>query len=138
MNQSDLDKNKRFAELVGICWCEPEYYNEDIDKCHKCGAIYSTGRRSKAHPDFISDPRLVLREMDRIGMLDDFKKYSGVFIWMPEGHYIRVDYMTDTTTGLLVKAAIEWMEKEMKMREDFGSNGDATTPGFFVKKEKGK
>ena len=69
MNQPDLNKNKRFAELVGICWCEPEYYNEDIDKCHKCGAIYSTGRRSTAHPDFAADPRIVLEGDDegRIG-----------------------------------------------------------------------
>ena len=113
MNQSDLDKNKRFAELVGICWCEPEYYNEDIDKCHKCGAIYSTGRRSTAHPDFGADPRLVLEEMMKREDWGGFSQFLflkyGIEMTGVTSIFTPIEYILNTT-GLLRDKAIEWLE----------------------------
>ena len=120
MNQPDLNKNKRFAELVGICWCEPEYYNEDIDKCHKCGAIYSTGRRSTAHPDFAADPRIVLREMMKREDWPEFSNEIGPCKHKPDispfnyppmeaSEAVYYEYILDTT-GKLRDAAIEWLE----------------------------
>ena len=73
-----------------------------------------------ANPDYAADPRLVLREINRIGKLLDFIGW----LYAPAFHKYRqvveikfvgelVDYILDRT-GKLRDAAIEWFEKEAK------------------------
>ena len=114
MNQPDLNKNKRFAELVGICWCEPEYYEEDFDRCPKCGVIYSAEREATEHPDYAADPRLVLEVMKRDDWKDFYKwasDHKRLLDYNSQGTvFVRLDVFRDLT-GKLRDAAIEWMEK---------------------------
>lgn len=115
-------KNKRFAELCGICWHEIIRRDENTKVC-SCGEDYSLfddyvcGRKN---PDFAADPRLVLREMMKredwlmfiqaVGDVHRFNEKSSDFEWK---EMIPVEYMTDTT-GLLRDRAIEWMERAGK------------------------
>ena len=94
--------NKRFAELVGIKWLSLRWEN---------------GFNYDDNPNFISDPRLVLREMDRIGKLRGLTSHAcpimnltGITEWLRK-------YILDNTTGLMVRMAIAWLEKEQKGKE---------------------
>ena len=117
-NQEKDQINRRFADLVGLPW--HEYYQQQHD-WYKCSCqkelIYKSDIIDGVHdnPDFISDPRLMLREMNRIGKLDKFlAKLNGLSL-DEDGDLINnavpVDYILDTA-GLLVKAAISFLEKE--------------------------
>ena len=100
------ENNKIFAELVGI---KPirihglNMYSEEIDRYE--------------YPDYAADPRLVLREMMKRDDWNDFYKWASdhkqILDYNSQGTvFIRLRYILDTTEGLLVKAGIEWMEKE--------------------------
>jgi hypothetical protein len=112
-----MNLNKRFAELAGLCWHEEISRREQLSKC-KCGYVYFTNDGFTKHcedgnPDFIADPRLVLREMMK---REDYKRFF-IFV-MPIMHVDGVirwinSYILDTT-GLLAKVAIKWLEKEGK------------------------
>ena len=95
--------NRRFA---GLCGIEPE-------KIH-FGTAYPL--TIDKYPDFILHPTLVLVEMMKIGKLKEF--LVNIFSF-DRGSFpykfdfcIDVDYILDTTEGLLAKAAIEFLEKE--------------------------
>jgi len=114
-----MNPNRKFHELVGLCWCEPEYFDTDFDKCPKCGAIYSRGREFTYHPDYAADPRLVLWAMEvkhpdfieTIFSIDEAEYHS----YRPEKRRIVFDkfigHILDTT-GKLRDAAIKFMRKE--------------------------
>jgi hypothetical protein len=106
MTTQEIDR--KFAELAGICWHDWEY--EVIDgftkwvcsKCHKF--------RNISDPDpnnFCGDPRLVLREMDRIGKLVEFLASLNCRNYI----VFTVYYILDTT-GKLALSAIEWLQQQ--------------------------
>ncbi len=96
------DLNRRFAKLAGLCWHEETPYIESI--C-SCGNVYHVAKNMIRHiqhnnPDFISDPRLVIKEMVKRPDWDDFQKQ----IIDPFA------YLMDTT-GKLVTLAIKYLDK---------------------------
>lgn len=135
------DINRRFVELLGppLCWHEEvESHDFGMDGYSVC----SCGEEDcyKPNPDFIADPRLVLVEMMKREDWKEFVETAGVWSNRTTGmmsEHILIDYILNTT-GLLVTAAVEWLERECIMRADFGPNGDATTPGFFRQEEEVK
>ena len=125
-----MNPNREFHELVGLCWCEPEYfdcepeyYDTDFDKCPKCGAIYSCSREFTKHPDYAADPRLVLREMKRMGKLSAFMIWLwdadtteddlGNVLMAGESFLKLLDFILDES-GILRGAAIKFIRKEEK------------------------
>lgn len=116
-----MDLNKRFTELVGLCWHELEkmpsgttiqYFRDGcvypIYRCIKC----ELERRKFYWYDFISDPRLVLVEMKKKGprRFNKFLEFLTGDLASPERELFAA-YILDTT-GLLVKAGIACLEKE--------------------------
>ena len=92
------DLNRRFAGLCGIRWKGPRWEN---------------GFNYDDNPNFISDPRLVLREMIKRKDFYEFMETVGRVEAEFECntlYYIDIAYINDTT-GLLVKAALERIEK---------------------------
>ncbi len=122
--------NRRFAEMCGLCWHIYGYDPNDrflrVPQCPKCQIHLSA---NFPNPDFISDPRLVLREMMK---LKDWPVFIAWYNGSQYGEPIRRHVMnlaaegkiTEVfigirdildTTGLLVKAGIEWLEKEANL-----------------------
>ena len=102
-----VDLNQRFTLLCGSCWHElvaATRFKCSCDFITTYGVEFNQHIRDNPNPDFISDPRLVLREMMKREDWELFPCVSG-------DRHIDVDYILDTT-GLLVKAGIEWLEKE--------------------------
>ena len=102
------DLNRRFADLIDLCWHIDGYDPNDsylrVPRCPKCQIEL---KQDFHNPDFISDPRLVLREMMK-------KKGFGNFLYhlctgKGMSHEDRllfvlydlvpVDYMLDTAVG---------------------------------------
>ena len=114
---TNQDINRRFAELVGLCWHEwVASYSQRI--CKHCGYRVSASDYGPANPDFISDPRLVLREMMKRKDFLEFSRDKLDCPWEDDRvywNYVHTDYILDTT-GLLAMAAIEWLEKEEEAR----------------------
>lgn len=101
---TNQDLNQRFAELMGI---------DEGDFCI-CG-LNKEAHRFETHsfvgrdiPDFVSDPRLVLREMMK---RDDYNQFliEKIFKYGWTAR-MTIELFLDTT-GLLVKAAIKFLEK---------------------------
>lgn len=116
---TNQDINRRFAKLCGLCWHELTFYpviNDEFCAICSCGKNFrwlpfAHDHERNSNPDFITDPRLVLREMDKHpqGRLFYASLIYGIgFDEQDDEGYISRDLMTDTT-GLLVKAAIEWI-----------------------------
>jgi hypothetical protein len=86
------ERNKIFAELCGV----------GIE----CNCSY--GPYPHYHvPDFVADPRLVLKEMKAKDLLDEF------LLWLSKGSlvtWIHIDYIL-STTGLLLDKGIEFLEE---------------------------
>jgi hypothetical protein len=95
------DLNRRFAELCGIRAIK---INCNLDNTF-----------TRKYPDFISDPRLVIREMVK---RSDWAKFIMAVGTVQEVGIGRMQYYVDIkyilVPGLLAKAAIEWLEKEEK------------------------
>jgi hypothetical protein len=106
-------RNKRFAELCGIFWHEPKT-QRNINLGWKCSCGEHNCRF--VNPDYISDPRLVLREMKKQPMDTRHLFYAKLIYRGNEVDAIDDDgtiprlYMTDTT-GLLLDKAIAFMER---------------------------
>ena len=102
MNRQEAQEiNKKLAGLFGIEWFDWED---------------GPGFTHRPNPDFVLNPTLVLVEMMKIGKLKEF--LVNIFSF-DRGSFpykfdfcIDVDYILDTTEGLLVKMAIEFVEKE--------------------------
>ena len=115
MTNTERDQiNRRFAELVGMCW------HERIDEMTcTCGLGFRTNaiymHIQDSNPDFIANPTLVLKEMLKRKDWHNFLDIIGLPYW--DEHDIKhsaIDamFILDETEGLLVKAGIEWLEKE--------------------------
>jgi hypothetical protein len=106
-------RNKRFAELCGVKWHEPTVHdNRRVGELCICGRY----RCDEPNPDYISDPRLVLREMNKQPM-DTRHLFYAKLIYQgnevdatdDDGTIPRL-YMTDTT-GLLLDKALEFLKE---------------------------
>lgn len=119
------DINRRFAELVGppLCW-HTTIQNHLGNYTCSCGkefdgmGCFAAQKEHKQvlNPNFIRDPRLVLVEMMK---REDWELFMAKLMYGLEqpgvetidwDHNIDIDHIL--TVGLLVKAAIEWLEKE--------------------------
>ena len=67
-----MDKNKKLHELLGLCWHEFKMSSHcHIDcTCGECFSGYRSREELEEHckehnPDYATDPRLVLREMEK-------------------------------------------------------------------------
>jgi len=108
-----MEKNRELNELLGLCWhspVAPAMSHVGGSVCKKCK------QRFDANPDY-ADPRLVLREMERIGKLAQFidSLVSGkelVNSATPVFWFL-TDYITNDTLGKLRDQAIDWLKKEV-------------------------
>jgi len=119
-------RNKKFAELCGICWHEDEWINHKYI-CKKCKASLSDSLPGMWNPDFVIHPTLVLREMMK---RDDWYDFSHS-LWVETFSEVTTSklsinyqvefmiersipnrYILDTTEGRLLDAAIKFMEEK--------------------------
>ena len=102
-NEEKNALNKRACELLRICWHSIDL-GEDVF-CQKCGDYFVS------NPDFTSDSGKVelLRLMRKRTDFDDFLRSLTGGICGPERE-ILATYIIDTT-GLLLKAAVEFLEE---------------------------
>ena len=117
-----MDKNKRLAELLGICWHERvQVKGGPLNRCEcSCGKPDSIGSyRDHVNPDFTSDAGKVqlLRLMREHFKDKDYEFSQFLFSLDIHGTYPYLlkafidTYITDTT-GKLRDACIKWLEKE--------------------------
>jgi len=123
-NTEKLALNKRACELLGICWHEPIFDGSRI--CLHCGALLAYGKANDplskeefnvmANPDFTTDAgkvellRLIRKQKDWYYFVKQMD--IGLVRRNPIGErftLLNTEYILDTT-GLLLKAAVEWME----------------------------
>ena len=113
---TDLEaKNRRVAEWLGIPWHElvnhiPDGIIGDAGKC-VCGKVHFVSSLKRLNPDFTSDAGKVelLRLMAARVDYHDFIEFMESRLygdWVAELFNLFTD-----TTGLLLKAAVEWMEE---------------------------
>jgi hypothetical protein len=104
------DLNKRFARLAGICWhdWDSPVLHSQMYTCKLCGIVADIPWQS----DFCGDPREVLKVMDS---RPDGKLFYAHLMYgeknvdaIDDDGHIERKYIT--TTGLLCKAATEWLE----------------------------
>jgi len=99
-----VDKNRRFAELAGICWHkarDPIMSDVGGKVCGKCG------ERFEDNPDYAADPREALRVMQ---VRKDWLCFVRSIAYTAQGIS---DLLLDTT-GKLRDAAIKFLEAEAK------------------------
>jgi hypothetical protein len=112
------DRNKRLAELLRICHHDEGVWGSNGKwTCEKCGAEVDGDNPTI---DFTSDPRLVLREMRKIGKLARFLSGLNAFSFDEDGDMIDNAVPVEcilNTTGLLADKAIEFLEKMKEHKE---------------------
>jgi len=106
-----MNKNQELHELLGLEWIE------DWVLTNSEGTTVRIPRED--NPDYATDPRLVLREMEKQGMLKEFL----VDIWDERiiahdtnlatalGVMVNIIYLILDTTGKLRNLAIDWLNK---------------------------
>ena len=109
--------NRKLHEAFGHCWHELEPIPvEEWDaephffKCKKCG--YETDDcQEECNPDYVADPRLVIREMEAARKFPQFMRYlcfgEGICSTVEIAELIAID-----TTGKLARLALEWLKGE--------------------------
>ena len=116
-----MDKNRELHELLGKCWHETSVgYNRGwaYVRC-SCGKQYHVPNDAMhENPDYVADPRLVLREMDQWDKLHqtppDFRFDSSLtaeYGLIPISYLINDDGSFEQT-GKLAEAATEFLRKE--------------------------
>jgi len=117
-NQEAETINRKFAELCDLGWHEQVSTKEDGYGC-SCGYLTYFGGEYGKHikdnpsPDFVANSRLVLREMRKTPRYHLFLRSLYVEAATIEEMLDRslVQYILDTTEGLLAKAGISYLEK---------------------------
>jgi hypothetical protein len=112
------DINRELTELLGLCWHdyqEKSHEEWNVMVCQKCG-IETNGLEAQFqkywNPNFTSDSgkiellRLMMKREDWSKFLFTINKIAGITVWGQ--NFIFVRYITDTT-GLLARAAMEWL-----------------------------
>jgi hypothetical protein len=99
------DLNQRLHEALGHCYHDWQKITVDLEtlyECRKCGVE----TWAPYNPDYVADPRLVLREMRKREDWEEFCE-SNRWIW---ANYmaIKIDVMLDTT-GKLAQLALDWI-----------------------------
>ena len=109
-----MDPNREFHELVGLCWHEWDYEGDPV-YCIKCSVEYDP---DTANPNYAADPRLVLKEMRKIGKLEEFLR-TKIYPLGSTGYNIPINYFINSnreleTTGKLRDEASEFLKKVTK------------------------
>lgn len=120
-----MNLNRELHEALGYCWHEPILgsqiwlitSNRMSFICSKCGERYT----EDFCPDYVAEPWLVIREMEKRGCLDKFI----LFVWdkdiPPEydGGLMHIDTCMEIvkliaidTTGKIARVALDWLQKE--------------------------
>ena len=118
-----MNLNRELHEALGYCWHELE--NIGIDEsfknygdvffhvCKKCGFL-TDDCQEECNPNYVAEPWLVIREIEKRGCLDKFICYvCGI-------HHLQWNRnVTDftklvaiDTTGKLARLALDWLQKE--------------------------
>ena len=114
-----MNKNRELHELLGHCWHEDGADESIVHKCRSCGFATQYSQIFRNHcrtcnPDYAADPRLVLREMDRVEKLDEF--ILQLFDLSTESYIKTIQSISRLialdTTGKLRDMAIEWLKGE--------------------------
>ena len=111
-----MDRNKRLAELLGICWHDlvPNDWPHNSllpikhFRCANCD-IYTNKCEADINPDFAGDPRLVLRECEKTERGREFILHFLLSHRKPE-----ILQRLLNTSGNVADEAIEFLEKEGK------------------------
>ena len=104
-----MSVNRELVELLGMCCHESGEY---VDICHKCGHAFN---HIQPTPDFVSDARLVLREMVKYCGDDEYKFAQFLYSLPVHGtypHLLRsfiLDLILDQT-GKLAELAVEFLK----------------------------
>ena len=118
-----MNLNKELHEALGHCWHEerPDILRiDDILTCRKCGAFFIDD--DMENPDYVADPRLVIREMEKRGDWPRFCKKIGYAMGAiyassqkpdpaPTRFLVYVDLIMDTT-GKLATIARDWLKEQ--------------------------
>ena len=99
---------------VGYCW------HDDVLTCRKCGAFFIDD--DMENPDYVADPRLVIREMEKRGDWPRFCKKIGYAMGAiyassqkpdpaPTRFLVYIDLIMDTT-GKLATLARDWLREQ--------------------------
>lgn len=113
-----MNLNKELHEALGYCWHELYYHHETPSiqgfyTC-SCGKTFSHASEafehtSKSNPDYVADPRLVIREMMK---REDWENFLNQGIqkqkWLRDDDWIEL-FMD--TTGKLAQLALDWIKK---------------------------
>jgi len=123
-----MDKNRELQELLGLHWHEYMWKDDDTipgGGLFECGCGHKTHFQwsFKINPDYASDPRLVLREIEKKGNLGRFI----LWIWCDSGMVVYNEKWTELgilgilvlvikliaidTTGKLRDLAIRWLKE---------------------------
>ena len=119
-----MNLNRELHEALGYCWHELE--NIGIDEsfknygdvffhvCKKCGFL-TDDCQEECNPNYVADPRLVIREMMKRGELEAFSFY----VWdrSDKLRYIAsyldiIRMVAIDQTGKLARLALDWLQKE--------------------------
>ena len=108
-----MSLNQELHEALGYCWHEerPDILRiDDVLTCRKCG--YKTDDcQEECIPDYVADPRLVIREIDKQGKRKDFINYllRTQKVWLISD--MLVDLILDTA-GKLAQLALDWIKEQ--------------------------
>ena len=125
-----MNLNQELHEAFGYCWHEKRPYIhekrpyilriDDILTCRKCGAFFIDD--DMENPDYVADPRLVIREMEKRGDWPRFCKKIGYAMGAiyassqkpdpaPTRFLVYIDLIMDTT-GKLATLARDWLREQ--------------------------
>jgi len=115
-----MNLNRELHEEFGYCWHEWEWSSENGQgawKCRKCGKL-SLERND--NPDYVADPRLVIREIAKQGsMLDERLKAFSMYVesgthskpYCISAHGL-FELVAIDTTGQLARLALDWLREQ--------------------------
>jgi hypothetical protein len=102
-----MNLNRKLHEALGYCW------HDDVLTCRKCGAFFIGD--DMENPDYVADPRLVVREMEKRGELEAFSFY----VWdrSDKLRYIAscldiIRMVAIDTSGKLAQLALDWLKEQ--------------------------
>jgi len=111
-----MSLNQELHEALGYCWHGLVSINENGDLVCSCGRGFYTEANFDYHikecnPHYVADPRLVIREMMKKGLLKRFLSSIGTTTNLDAlgkmSSLIAID-----TTGQLAQLALDWLREQ--------------------------
>ena len=105
--------NREVAEKLGLCWHEPQFVTLGRVTKHKCAKCHKVVKHVDFNPDFSTDAgkvqlmKLMMKREDYL----TFCRYSECQIDNQTNEVFWSERYILDTTGLLVKAAIKFLEE---------------------------